>query len=283
MAQSRTPGLSRFQTSSARSNIYASHGAALRSTHKASLEAQLSVFQSLVHNFALEHSSQIQQDPVFRAQFTRICNSVGVDPLAGTVGKKPQADTANGKKGPDSRAEKGGWWAKLSSSSSGAKDPSSDYKNDKTFKCELATRLIEHCRSTRAENGGLLGVREARHAISKGRGIGGEMPTLTDSDILSAVGFLSPLGPGISVVTVGEKDYIRSVPQELSSDASELLALVQVFEGHLSGSKVVEVLGWERARAETVLEGLVAESVLWVDDQEMEREFWSPAWIGGEE
>ena len=268
---SRAPGLSRFQTSSARSNIYATHGATLRSTHKASLEAQLSVFQSLVHNFALEHASQIQKDPTFRAQFTRICNSVGVDPLAGTVGQ----GQAVGKDGRDGK----GWWAKLSS----AKDTGRDYKNDKTFKCELATRLVELCRSTRAENGGLLGVTEARVAIAKGRGIGGEMHNLTDQDMVNAVEFLSPLGPGFSVVKVGEKDYIRSVPQELSQDASTALALIQVFEGHLSASKAVETLGWERARAETVLEDLVMGSVLWVDDQEMEREYWSPARMDGDE
>ena len=278
-AHSRTPGLSRFQTSSARSNIYATHGATLRSTHKASLEAQLSVFQSLVHNFALEHSSQIQQDPTFRAQFTKICNSVGVDPLAGTVGKG-QGQGGGTKDGDGGKPEKEkGWWAKLASGN--GKDTNVSYKEDKTFKCELATRLVELCRATRAENGGLLGVREARAAIAKGRGIGGEMHNLTDEDIVNSVSFLSPLGPGFSILTVGEKDYIRSVPQELSQDASTVLALVQVFEGHLSVSKVVEVLGWERAR--TVLEDLVMESVLWVDDQEVEREYWSPAWMGGEE
>ena len=281
MSQSRTPGLSRFQTSSARNNIYATHGATLRSTHKASLEAQLSVFQSLVHNFALEHSSQIQQDPTFRAQFTRICNSVGVDPLAGTVGNRSSIISGNAGDTNNNGKNEKGWWAKLSASN--PKDTSDNYKTSPTFKCELSTRLVELCRSTRPLNGGLLGVTEARTAISKGKGIGGEMPTLTNTDILSAVSFLAPLGPGFSIVTVGRKDYIRSVPQELSQDASEMLALVQVFEGHLSGSKVVEVLGWERARAETVLEGLVGESVLWVDDQELEREYWSPAWMGREE
>ena len=205
---------------------------------------------------------------------------MGVDPLAGTVGKSSGGGDSN-----NSRSDKSGWWAKLSASSNNAKDNpnNNDYKTSPTFKCELSTRLVELCRSTRPLNGGLLGVSEARAAISKGKGIGGEMPTLTDADILSAVSFLAPLGPGFSVVRAGEKEYIRSVPQELSQDASEMLALVQVFEGHLSGSKVVEVLGWERARAETVLEGLVGESVLWVDDQELEREYWSPAWMGGEE
>lgn len=38
-------------------------------------------------------------------------------------------------------------------------------------------------------------------------------------------------------------------------------------------------LKWERARAKTAIEDLVAESMLWVDCQSEEWEYWSPGFM----
>ena len=84
MSARRGVGLSAFQNRSSLSTSYASHGASLRTTQATSLQTQLSVFQSLLHNFALQHADTIKSNPSFRAEFARMCNAIGVDPLAGS-------------------------------------------------------------------------------------------------------------------------------------------------------------------------------------------------------
>jgi hypothetical protein len=59
------------------------------------------VFQSLLHTFALEHSSTIKSNPTFQAEFARLCNAIGVDPLA--------ASNVKGKN--CRRGESGSFWS----------------------------------------------------------------------------------------------------------------------------------------------------------------------------
>jgi ESCRT-II complex subunit VPS22 len=146
----RGVGLSAFQNSSTLSNQYASHGNALRTSNLDSLQTQLSVFQSLLHTFALQHSDTIKQNPTFRAEFARMCNAIGVDPLAGS-------NVAAKKKG------KGGWWSQVLGGDVG------------DFYYAVAVRTVEVCRASRGENGGLLGLQECREMVSKGRGLGGAL------------------------------------------------------------------------------------------------------------
>jgi len=40
------------------------------------------------------------------------------------------------------------------------------------FYFEVAVRVVELCRETRSENGGLIGVEECRKRVGKGRAIG---------------------------------------------------------------------------------------------------------------
>lgn len=80
-----------------------------------------------------------------------MCNAIGVDPLAGSNVKGKGA----GKGGI------GSLWAKVLGGD----------VND--FYFELAVRVVEVCRRSRGENGGLLGVEECKEQVKKGRGIGG--------------------------------------------------------------------------------------------------------------
>lgn len=43
------------------------------------------------------------------------------------------------------------------------------------FYFELAVRVVEVCRGTRGENGGLIAVGECKERVQKGKGIGGGM------------------------------------------------------------------------------------------------------------
>lgn len=135
-------GLAAFDRSRLTSAQFASHGSNLRSTHASSLSTQLSVFRSLLQQFAQTHAKDIRSNPSFRAEFGRMCAAIGVDPLASSSGA--------------GRGE-GSLWSQLLGGS----------VND--FYFELAVRVVEVCGQTREENGGMMPVKECRQRIMKGR------------------------------------------------------------------------------------------------------------------
>ncbi|KAF2141908.1 uncharacterized protein K452DRAFT_298561 [Aplosporella prunicola CBS 121167] len=250
----RGVGLSAFDRHSITSAQYASHGTALRSQHLQSLQTQLSVFQSLLHQFSITHAKDIRSNPTFRAEFARMCNAIGVDPLA----------SSNRKAG--AKAEGGGsFWAQMLGGS----------VND--FYFELAVRVVEVCRDTRAENGGMIALHEVQQRVQKGKSIGGGME-VSDDDVLRAVKSLEPLGSGFTIIKLGHNQMIRSIPKELNTDQSSVLEAIQVL-GYVTVSMLQINLNWERARALTILDDLMADSLVWVDKQTEETEYWSPTFI----
>lgn len=148
----RTPGLSAFSRSTITSAQYASHGSQLRSSHTTALQNQLAVFQASLHEFSKSHGREIRSNPTFRAEFARMCNAIGVDPLVSSNTSQLGASEKNGS-----------FWAQMLGGS----------VND--FYFELAVRVVEVCRETRAENGGMIAVDEVARRVKKGKAIGGEM------------------------------------------------------------------------------------------------------------
>lgn len=149
----RGVGLGAFDRRNQTSQQYASHGHTLRAEHLSSLSTQLEVFQSLLHQFSVTHAKEIRSNPSFRAEFARMCNAIGVDPLA----------SSSGKKGGNS------FWAQMLGSS----------VND--FYFELAVRVVEVCRATRGLDGGLIGVAECRERImAKKNAVGRERVEISE-------------------------------------------------------------------------------------------------------
>ncbi|KZZ98247.1 EAP30 family protein [Ascosphaera apis ARSEF 7405] len=260
MTSRRGVGLGAFANRTQTTQSYATHGANLRSSHLSSLQTQLSVFQSLLHTFALEHGDQIRSSPEFRAEFARMCNAIGVDPLAGSNIKGKNRKGGGG--GGGVAALGGGIWTQVLGGD----------VND--FYFEVAGRIVEICRETREENGGLIAIDDCIKAIARGKAIGGGLEVSSD-DILRAVKCLEPLGSGFSIIKVGSKQFIRSVPKELNTDQSVVLEAIQVL-GYVTNSMLCDNLNWEPARAKTVIDDLVADGLVWVDSQCSEWEYWSP-------
>lgn len=77
---------------------------------------------------------------------------------------------------------------------------------------------------------------------------------------------------------LGTKTMIRSVPKELNSDQSTVLEAIQVL-GYVTISMLMANLQWARARASTVLRDLQEDSLVWIDLQTPEAEYWSPTFI----
>jgi ESCRT-II complex subunit VPS22 len=76
-------------------------------------------------------------------------------------------------------------------------------------------------------------------------------------------------------VDVGSKKFIRSVPKELNTDQAKVLEVIQLL-GFVTVSMLELNLHWEKARAQTVIEDLLADGLVWVDEQCEEKEYWSP-------
>jgi ESCRT-II complex subunit VPS22 len=94
-------------------------------------------------------------------------------------------------------------------------------------------------------------------------------------DILRAVKSLEPLGSGFSIINVGQKQFIRSIPKELNLDQATVLEVVQI-SGFVTVSMLQLNLGWEKARSKTVIDDLLADGLVWLDSQCPEEEYWSP-------
>lgn len=178
-----------------------------------------------------------------------MCAAIGVDPLASSSDRK------------------GSFWAELLGGS----------VND--FYFELAVRVVEVCRQTKGENGGLVAVAEVRGRIRQQDEKVGGASDVSEDDIVRAVKALGPLGPGFALVEIGKRQYIRSVPKELNTDQSTVLEAMEVL-GFVTHSMLRVNLGWDRIRVQTVLDDLVSDSLVWIDLQAEETEYWTPSVMG---
>ena len=97
---------------------------------------------------SITHGKEIQRNPQFRAEFARMCNAIGVDPLSSSYHKD-----ADRKSSPDNS---GSIWARFLG----------DSVND--FYFGLAVRIVEVCRETRSENGGMIALEEVCTRIQRG-------------------------------------------------------------------------------------------------------------------
>lgn len=199
-----------------------------------------------------------------------MCTALNIDFLASSYHRDNTPNASGSSSGGGSGGAVGGAegesiWAALLGSS----------VND--FYFNLGVQIVEHCRATRAENGGLLSLSDLKLRIAQSQRIGGSM-SISDDDVTRAVASLAPLGSGFSIMKIGHRSLIRSVPKELNTDQSTVLEVAGVL-GYVTVSMLQVNLGWGRPRACAVVEDLMADSLVWVDTQAGENEYWSPAYI----
>lgn len=155
MSSRKGVGLSAFSRNAIRSDKYASHGASMRSANAESLATQLSVFQAALYNFSLTHGAEIRSNPTFRAEFARMCNAIGVDPLASSHHRDAKGKTS-------SKGSAGGsFWSQMLG------------ENVNDFYFDLAVRVVHICRQTRGENGGMIAISDICKRIEHGSSVGG--------------------------------------------------------------------------------------------------------------
>ncbi|KAI8923039.1 EAP30/Vps36 family-domain-containing protein [Entophlyctis helioformis] len=199
------------------------------------MQTLLATFKSNLEEFAQKHKKDIRRDPVFRMHFQRMCNNVGVDPLA---------------------SNKGFW---------------SDILGFGDFYYELGVQIAEVCLATRESNGGLIDLIELKRLVEKTRGKNAQ--PISEDDIVRSIKTLKPLGNGFDVIKIGNRSMVQSVPRELDVDFSTALSMAQE-KGCVSVQTLKDALGWEEERATKVLDNLLKDGICWIDMQEHPPTYW---------
>ena len=57
----------------------------MQSDNLLEMQKQLEEFRDHLEEFALKHKKEINDNPVFRKEFLRMCREIGVDPLSSTM------------------------------------------------------------------------------------------------------------------------------------------------------------------------------------------------------
>ncbi|KAJ2007003.1 ESCRT II complex subunit Dot2 [Coemansia thaxteri] len=215
----------------------------LRRKEAERLREQIALMKSNLENFVREHQREIRSDPVFRVQIQRMCQLIGVDPLA----------------------SRKGYMAELL----GVGD----------FYCELGIQIIDICVSTRSANGGLIEVEELRRRLIRRRLKGSE--PIVEDDIRRAIGQLKPLKGGYKIVDFGNRKMVQSVARELNSDFSTVLTLAQ-HTCKFTREDIRAAWNWDEDRATSCINEMLCSGIIWVDEQQVgdsSFEYWVPAFF----
>ncbi|CCC68562.1 hypothetical protein NCAS_0B04780 [Naumovozyma castellii] len=157
-------------------------------------------------------------------------------------------------------------------------DPLSLFNKDKhlfnvnDFYYELCVKVIEVCRQTKDINGGVISFDELAKGYFKDMAI-------ETADLEKAIDMLSALDGGFEIFRIRGKKFLRSVPNELTSDQTQILEICSIL-GYASVSLLKANLEWRNVRSRAVLDEMVANGLLWVDNQAgPEIHYWDPSWI----
>eukprot|EP00037_Helgoeca_nana_P008564 m.76281 g.76281 ORF g.76281 m.76281 type:complete len:248 (+) comp19019_c1_seq1:49-792(+) len=193
---------------------------------------QLKDFKARLQDFALKHKKEIQKDPIFRRDFQRMCDVVGVDALA---------------------SQKGFW-----SQVFGVGD----------FYYKLGVSIVDVCLSTRARNGGIIPIEDLMTMLEDRSGYGKhkDLGKLSQDDLERAIKKLKILGKGFEIIVIGDRKLVQSVPTELNQDHAEIMKSVAA-NGCTSVERLRADVGWSEARAQKGLDQMLQEGMAWVDTQ----------------
>lgn len=239
----RKAGIGAIQKQKLEQEKYKDKGTEIQENQLEQMTKQMETFRINLEEFASKHKNEIKKNAQFRRQFTEMCASIGVDPLA------------SGK----------GFWSVL-----GIGD----------FYYELAVQIVEVCMATNYKNGGLISLDELRIRLVQARGRRKEHQEITNEDLLAASKKLKIFGNGFTIVPIGRGKYlVQSIPGELSMDHTAVLQQASLSgNAYVSKCMLEEELRWEKERAQKALDHMVKEGLAWLDEQgEEETLYWFPS------
>lgn len=140
------------------------------------------------------------------------------------------------------------------------------------FYYEVCVKIVEICRETKDMNGGIISFEELEKSFFKGLNV-------TIADLEKSTEMLKSLDGGFELFEIKGKKYLRSVPNELTGDQTKILEICSIL-GYASISLLRANLNWKAVRSRAVLDEMVANGLLWVDEQaDAEVLYWDPSWI----
>ena len=230
----RRAGVKGIQQQRKQKDSFQKVGQAVKEQQIDQIKADLSEFKIIMERFAKEHAAEIRKDPIYRSQFQKMCNQVGVDPLASNKS----------------------YWSKLL----GFGD----------FYFEVSVQIAQICISTRDQNGGLIELDQLKVELAKLRG--SKSDPISEDDIVQSIKCLKPLGEGFCVLKIAGNTYIRSVPEELSQDLTEIISACE--PSPVTRKFLMETLKWDQDRVLHGITQLLQQSILWIDEQGSELTYW---------
>lgn len=228
----RNVGVARAVRARKDREVYQGKGAELNAANLEHFQTQMAAFKTKLEAFAEKHKKQINKDPEFRNKFQNMCSKVGVDPLASNKG----------------------FWAEVLGVGS--------------FFYELGVQIIHVCLATRDANGGIMQLEDLLRYLRKIRQKSHrEVQQVSEEDVQRAITSLEPLGNGLRTVKVGHRQMLISVPMELSSDHTSVLAAAQENDGFVTIPFLERTQAWDKERAKRSLHALQTQGMAWVDKQ----------------
>lgn len=141
------------------------------------------------------------------------------------------------------------------------------------FYYQICVKVIEICRNTKDVNGGVISLEDLYKSYF--RSVNVKM-----KDIQKAIEMLRTLEGGFELFAIRGKEFLRSVPNELTDDQTKILEVCSIM-GFANITLLRANLEWKNVRSQTVLDGMVSNGLLWIDEQSSEGEvlYWDPSWI----
>jgi ESCRT-II complex subunit VPS22 len=233
----RKVGIGGIKKKEASKNAYAALGKELEAEKIESVMSTVSAFKQTLTEFALKHKDKINSDPEFRQQFHSMCISVGVDPIASSKG----------------------FWADLL----GVGD----------FYYEIGVKVIQISLETRSLNGGLVPLNDIMHRIQQAKY--NTQSVISKQDVKRSIEKLSILQSGFRLLTLGQDEFLLSVPFELNTDGEELLDAAQHLE-YIEESFFIQK-GWSEERFHMTIIPLLHEGIAWVDEYQGKQHYYFPS------
>lgn len=234
----RKVGVSAVVKKQAENEQYTKVGRTMEETKLSFVQDVLSSFKTALADFAAKHKDRINSDPEFRQQFHAMCLSAGVDPLA------------SGK----------GFWA--------------DILGVGDFYFELGVKIIQITVQTRAENGGVMALRDIHDRIRRSGKLSHE---ISIEDLIRAIEKLAVLGGGFKVIKVAGNPMVVSVPLEMNTDHEFVIAAASEEGGMVTEGLMAGLHGWSSDRFDRIVSTLLQEGIVWLDYHNGEKIYYFPS------
>eukprot|EP01083_Nonionella_stella_P274602 932182_1 len=124
-------------------------------------------------------------------------------------------------------------------------------------------------------NGGLIEINELVKLLRIKRKK--QANSISIQDVEFAISKLKSLGNGFSVITIGKRQMVKSVPMEFNRDHTTILAHCQS-SACCSITQLERKTKWPKQRIEQTLKMMLNEGVAWIDKQGgQETIYWFPS------